>query len=326
MMKSFLNKRTLLAAGSLLFNSCSFDELSPDNNNMNMPTLLSSHHIFQGNPADLTPASGFELYELSTDLFTDYAEKQRLIKVPDGYTLKATGDGLPDFPDGTILVKTFYYLHDYREANRGKYIIETRLEIKRNSQWNVAIYLWNDEQTDARLLTSGFDKVVNWIDQRGAGRVVNYHIPSNRECATCHNVSGSVMPIGPKLRNLNRDVTRAGISTNQLSYFLDLGLLEPVDPSSLGAMPNWSDGTLPLSDRARAYLDVNCAHCHNPLGYVEGTRLYLDYDRPYRGTGISTRKAKIVILMEHGEMPRLGITVVHQEGLQLIESYINSLN
>ena len=91
---------------------------------------ISDYKIFAGNPVALTPGNGFQLYELATGLFTDHAEKQRLIKVPAGKKIVAVSDGLPQFPDSTILVKTFYYFNDKRDTLKGKRLIETRLLVK----------------------------------------------------------------------------------------------------------------------------------------------------------------------------------------------------
>ena len=110
---------------------------------------ISAYNIFTGDPVALTPGNGFQLYELATGLFTDYAEKQRLIKLPAGTAITAIHDGLPQFPDGTILVKTFYYFNDKRNAAAGKRLIETRLLIKNNGLWTAGAYVWNNEQTDA---------------------------------------------------------------------------------------------------------------------------------------------------------------------------------
>src|ERR1044072_1103682 len=105
---------------------------------------LSDYKIFAGDPAALIPGNGFQLYELATGLFTDYAEKQRLIKLPAGKTMLAVNEGLPQFPDSTILVKTFYYFNDKREPSKGKRLIETRLLVKDNGQWTAGTYVWND--------------------------------------------------------------------------------------------------------------------------------------------------------------------------------------
>jgi uncharacterized repeat protein (TIGR03806 family) len=305
--------------------SCQNDGLiAVDNTSQFLPNL-SQYSIFQGTPSDLTPSADFHLYELSSTLFTDYAEKQRLIKLPLGVTLTAQGEGLPAFPRGTMIVKTFYYSRDQRDSSTGKQLIETRLLVKTDLGWNVATYLWNDDQREATLVTSGFNKTVNWVDANGNAQVISYHVPSNRECSTCHQSNGEVIPIGPKLRNLNRLVNRGGRALNQLDHLQQVGLLSTVTPATIPAIPDYSNSALPLSERGRAYVEINCAHCHNAVGYAASTKLYFGYDLPYDQTTIASHKDKIVRLMEKGSMPRLGTTVVDQPGLLLIKSYINSL-
>jgi uncharacterized repeat protein (TIGR03806 family) len=306
--------------------SCNEDGLESIGNTVEMSSNLSDYGIFQGDPKELVPTVDYHLYELSTELFTDYAEKQRLIKLPAGYSMAALDNGLPDFPDGTILVKTFYYYNDKRDSSKGKKIVETRLEIKAGSKWNVNTYLWNQEQTDALLVTVGLNKTINWIDQYGKGRVIAYHIPSTRECTTCHHSSGVITPIGPKLRNLNIDVVRNGETINQLAHFSTLGLLSGAnDPGSIATLPDWTSEAYSLDERARAYLDVNCAHCHNPNGIAAEERLNFNYETNYGDTRISKRKDAIIDNMQRGRMPRIGTSIVHEEGLALIRSYIHSL-
>src|SRR5687768_13425335 len=75
---------------SILISACNEDGLKPVSNNIEMSRKLSDYKIFQGDAAALIPSADFHLYELSTELFTDYAEKQRLIKVPAGHTMTAT--------------------------------------------------------------------------------------------------------------------------------------------------------------------------------------------------------------------------------------------
>ena len=305
--------------------SCQFDGLENVETNIEMLPELSGYNIFQGNPAHLIPSNGFHLYELSTELFTDYAEKQRLIKIPPGQSMTALGDKLPDFPDGTILVKTFYYYNDKRDTTKGRKIIETRLEIKSNSKWNVGTYLWNEQQTEAKLITTGLNKTINWVNQNGSANVISYHIPSTRECATCHSSSKAVIPIGPKLRNLSIEVIRNASTINQLTYFSNLGLINSVNPASILVLPDWKNTVYTIEDRARAYLDVNCAHCHSSTGHAADTKFFLNYELNYASTGIGQRKDEITTRMSRGQMPLLGTTIVHQEGLDLIRTYINGL-
>lgn len=58
-----------------------------------VPRSLGLTHLFFDHRASIG----------TTGLFTDYAEKQRLIKLPEGYKLTAVSDELPYFPDGTIV-------------------------------------------------------------------------------------------------------------------------------------------------------------------------------------------------------------------------------
>jgi uncharacterized repeat protein (TIGR03806 family) len=308
-----------------LVNGCDEDGLSSIKNNLEMSGRLSDYQIFDGDPAALTPSAFFHLLELPTELFTDYAEKQRLIKVPAGSTLTAMDEGLPEFPEGTMLVKTFYYNKDKRAPEKGKRIVETRLEIKSNGKWNVGTYVWNDEQTDAILITTGLNKTINWIDAMGKPNVISYRIPSTRECATCHQSSGKIIPIGPKLRNLNIEVTRNSTAVNQLGHLHNSGVLDAASSANIPALPDWKNGALSLSERARAYLDVNCAHCHNSHGVASDTRLNFSYETSFGDTNINDRKKAILDRLRRGEMPRLGTSILHKEGLDLIESYIKSL-
>lgn len=314
-----------LTAMVIYLQSCKYDDMYLPENNMEMPANLTDHNIFQGKPSDLIPGNGFLLYEIPTQLFSDFAEKQRLIKVPAGEKLTALNNGLPNFPEGTILVKTFYYFNDKRDTSKGKKIIETRLLVKKEGKWNVGTYAWNNEQTDANLISAGRNKTFEWITENGNTKTVSFHIPSNRECATCHHANRNMLPLGPKIRNLNMDVTRSGGFLNQLTYFQNTGILHSQDPSLFTRLPNSKDQSFTLQERARAYLDINCAHCHNVNGDAKRTGLYLDYELPLNETKITSRKKQINKLMSAGKMPKLGITIIDEESISLIKKYLESL-
>lgn len=288
---------------------------------------LSAYDIFEGTPADLIPASDFHLLELSSILFTDYAHKQRLVKVPVGTQMTRLNDGTIDFPDGTILTKTFFYQHDERDPGLGKRIIETRLLIKERGIWNIATYLWNQAQTDASLALNGSDTQVNWINADGSSQSTLYHVPSQNECITCHQSQSIMTPIGPKLRNLNRMVERNGISLNQLTHLQAVGVLNEVDLSQVSQIVDYHDASASLAERGRAYLAMNCAHCHNPSGwdYVTDREFDFRYETPLAETGIQYEEDKIVEALLDGEMPFIGTTMLDQEGISLIMEYMESL-
>ncbi|MBO9204546.1 MULTISPECIES: hypothetical protein [Niastella] len=281
---------------------------------------LSDYNIFTGDPVQLRPGNGFQLYELATGLFTDYAEKQRLIKIPAGKTITVVNDGLPLFPDGTILVKTFYYYNDKRDT-KGKRLIETRLLIKRNNQWVAGTYVWNPEQNDAILATGGSNVAVTWIDEKSVVRKISYRIPGVRDCASCHNTNNTLMPIGLKVRNLNRTVERNNRSINQLQYLYEAGITDAIDPEQFAALPAWQNEKYALQDRVRAYLDVNCAHCHSDAGSCARSAVRFAWEIPLPDTRIVAKNKRIVSLMAKGSMPRTGTTIVDEQALALIKKY-----
>ena len=299
-----------------------------DLNEADLPAIfprLSQYNIFQGFAGDLIPNADFKIYELSSTLFTDQAEKQRLIKVPTGAKIKVEGDGLATFPEGTILVKTFFYYRDTRVPDKGGRIIETRILIKSEGTWAFGTYIWNDEQTDAALVTSGYNTTVNWIDDQGKGQVISYRIPSNFECRSCHNDNGAVIPIGPKGRNLNTIVLRNGAKVNQLEYFYMADIMDAVVPEKIGRLPNYKDVGAPVESRARAYFEMNCAHCHNESGIAAGRRLFLSFESSFDSSNIFSHKEKIWSKMKSGEMPKIGTTMIDADGLALIKQYLETL-
>jgi len=110
-------------------------------------------------------------------------------------------------------------------------------------------------------------------------------------------------------------------------------------------MPRWDDpASGSLQDRARAYLDVNCAHCHNPEGSASNSGLFLRWTDPVNvNYGIGKRptaagrgsggmefaiapgepdRSFLIYRLESTEpgiaMPELGRSTVHKEGAALL--------
>ncbi len=80
------------------------------------------------------------------------------------------GEGMPQFPVGTVMAKTFSYRHDFRDASRGERLLETRIEMRCDDGWFGASYLWNADQTDAKLALGGAAMEVGWIHNDGKPR------------------------------------------------------------------------------------------------------------------------------------------------------------
>jgi uncharacterized repeat protein (TIGR03806 family) len=292
--------------------------------------LLSEMGVFSGNLSDLIPAEGVQLYEIHSTLFTDYAKKQRLIRLPEGQAMRyANTDLLPAFPDNTLIAKTFYYNIDDRDPSLGKQLVETRIMIKVDDAWQVGNYIWNADQTEATLRDTGSTESISYIKLDGETQDLDYMIPSKQDCFTCHNNSGTPLPIGPKLRSMNFIPSYTG--QNQLDYFSASGLLQGVNPANISVLPDWTDdANYTLEERARAYIDVNCAHCHEPGGSVPPTfNIDFRYETPFPNTGIYVNRGEIIARFESTlpsyRMPQLGRTIVHTEALQLLNDYIDSL-
>lgn len=307
---------------SMQSDSYSFSTLPPLVLPQFLPNL-SDLNIYMGDLSELTPTIYAFNYRLTTALFSDYAYKQRLIILPLGESMQFIDNGFPEFPDGTVITKTFSYNIDDRDESLGKTILETRVLIKINGSWELGNYHWNNDQTDATLATDSVTVPVSYIDEEGNTNNVDYVIPSQQDCFTCHSNAGNTVPIGPKLRTMNLN--------NQLQELIDSNYLLGVsDVSSISKLPDWTDTSYSREERARAYFDINCAHCHSVGGFCEvESTLRLPYETAFDDTNIFNQRFSIMVRMENYiegfSMPLIGTTMVHEEGYELIESYLNSL-
>lgn len=290
-----------------------------------------------------TPAPGVVPYHLNTPLFSDYSMKFRFMHLPKGKKAKATGDGLLDFPVGTVLIKSFGYAADMRSPDKDLRILETRLLIHRASGWVALPYVWNADGTEATLKRAGQRMDVSWTHLDGQKRTISYAVPNANQCKGCH-VSGTAMtPIGPKVRNLD--------DGHQLQALAQAGLLSG-KTQAVRPMPVWDkpeSGTVAL--RARAYLDANCGHCHNKAGPADTSGLWLDWDQPAdTNLGIGKRPTAagrgsvgldfaikpgdpaasyLVARMASTEpgiaMPELSRSMTHEEGVALVSQWIREM-
>lgn len=312
---------------------------------------LSAYGLFADAPAQ-TPNQGVLPYDLKVPLFTDYAEKYRFVYVPEGRPAIYNGQETFEFPVGSVLVKTFAYPADLRNPDADIRLVETRLLIHQKEGWNAWTYVWNDEQTDASLKVAGKVLPIEFVDREGQPRLINYVVPNKNQCKGCHTFDRALTPIGPKARNLNKDFHYADQPVNQLVMWSEKSILTGVpSPEQIEVLPAMEDSAAPIDKRARAYLDINCAHCHRREGPGSTSGLFLTYGeqnptawglkkRPVaagRGSGgltydIAPGDAKSSILYYRMEsqdpgimMPEVGRTMVHVEGLDLIRDWINQM-
>lgn len=314
---------------------------------------LSDYHFFVGPLKNLTPGYKVIAYEPASPLFTDYAHKKRFIWMPPGVKANYVADGkILDFPVGTVLMKSFYYT-TIQPGNQTK-IIETRLMVRRNDGWKFYEYLWNDEQTEANLVsgvdfTNGSSKNITFTKPSGEVITTDYRIPSDAECFACHKINEVATPIGVKPQNLNHTFAYSNGSRNILRRLVEQGYLTSY-PANIVSTIDYTDVNQPLALRARSYLDANCSHCHQDQArcYYRAIRLPFSQTNVDTNLGIcvladeqiSSTLQKIISPGNYNKsvlnyrissndesvrMPLLGRTIVHDEGVALIQQWIASL-
>jgi uncharacterized repeat protein (TIGR03806 family) len=316
--------------------------------------LISEYNLFKDASRQI-PNDGLVPYDLNTPLFSDYTAKHRFVYVSDGLSAEYRDKEHFLFPAGSVLVKTFSYLNDMRDPAQGERIIETRLLIKTDdNQWIGLPYLWKDDMSEATLAVAGATVDVEWIHSDGEPRQLNYIVPNMNQCKQCHENKKQLMPIGPKAQHLNKDFRYAHGVENQLARWASLGILTglPENLDKAPRVPNAEDpASGPLDARARAWLDINCAHCHNPDGpaFTSGLDLSFGQTDPAmfgvnkppvaagRGSGnllfgIAPGDPEASILhfrvasTEPGVMmPPLPRRVVDEEGLALLREWISAM-
>jgi uncharacterized repeat protein (TIGR03806 family) len=296
-------------------------------------TNLSGMGIFSGELSNLTPETNVHLYDLNSRLFTDYAHKQRLIRMPEGEAMQYNGNSLfPIYPDNTIITKTFYYYEDESIPTSNKIIIETRVLIKTEGTWKLGNYIWNNDMTDAVYSNDGSLVPISYLDTEGITQEVQYQIPSSVDCITCHHNYEDILPIGPKLRAMNFNPNNEETSINQLQHFINIGLLEGVSNiSDIAILADWKDEVnFDILDRGRSYIDINCAHCHQPGGYVP-TGFLLDFrlETEFSETGIYARRGQIEdrtqSITPDYLMPLIGRSIVDEEGVAMLLEYLEAI-
>lgn len=297
-----------------------------------IPRDLAEFGFFADAPGQV-PAARVVPYRLNTPLYSDGADKLRFLYLPEGARMTAAGDGLPEIPVGAALIKTFAF-----GEGEGRRLIETRVLLHRADGWLALPYLWNEDQTEARLALAGAR--VDLVTPRG--EAISYRVPNKNQCKECHGLSGEVVPIGPKARNL---------AHAWLADIAGRGLIDRV-PDGADALPRWEDrAAADVAEAARAYLDVNCAHCHRPGAMASNSGLDLRWEqhdpkalgvmkRPVaagRGSAgllfsvVPGKPEESILLhrMASAEpgvaMPELGKATVDPEGVRAVERWIAAL-
>ncbi len=249
----------------------------------------------------------------------------------------------------------------------------------------------NGNPIDADIAIAGGTASVSWnyadpdpdVNKTYVGATDSYSIPHPNQCGSCHTNDDRQpgdAPIGPKIRNMNRPIDFGTGPVNQLQNLCDTGRLNGC-PTDLGVnsttfvaanapriprfdvpgdsfnIPNLQnnntdDATKHNTEvRARAWLETNCAHCHNRKGLAGSTGVFFDVFRkvdlnygvcktPNTAGSASGGRTKDIIpanadgsilsFRVHSEdlsiqMPPIARSVAHDEAIALIDSWINTV-
>ncbi len=315
--------------------------------NLDFPMKLSATGLFS-KLENAKPAEGVIPYRIHAQPWEDGTTARRYVALPGDSqlsTYKKTDvqigliAGEFQFPTDGVLAKTIYL-----EMEAGKpasqRAVETQVLHYDVDTWKAYNYIWNDEQTEAVLapdVSSDRTFIIRDAQAPGGTRQQTWHHASRTECILCHTTRAASIH-GFRLPQLQASDLQV-ISKSTL-------LAEPL-PEKIAAYPVVHDSAAALDQRARAYLHINCAHCHRRGGGgsasfdvqyeipLDKTRLFT---RPTQGT-FGMHGAQVIApgdpyrsvlyyrmaKLGHGRMPQFGSQVADAQGLKLIHDWIASL-
>ena len=318
-----------------------------------LPALLSQTGVFGDTPS-MTPVAGLIPYLPNVPLWSDGAAKTRYMSVPNAggattpdkqITFAPTGSWT--FPAGTVFVKTFQLNTDTSNSNVLRRL-ETRLLVRDiNGAVYGVTYKWRPDNSDADLLSSSLYEDVAITNASGVS-TQSWYYPSPADCLSCHTpVANYVLGLSTRQLNGSQTYPSSGVTDNQIRTLNRLGMFNPAFDESnvtnfekLSALGNTG---APLVDRARSYLDANCAQCHQPGG--PGTIFDARFDTPLAnqnlinggldGNGLAAIvpkdiwRSKIHQRMDTTNnvlrMPPIARQLIDSNAVSVMEDWINSL-
>jgi hypothetical protein len=308
-----------------------------------LPDRLSETGLFHpGSPETLR--EGVLPFAPQYPLWSDGSAKRRWISLPPGTAIDATDPDAWQFPPGTRL---------WKEFRQGR-ALETRyLERLSDGRWRFAAYVWDANGRDAVLAPEGGAVLA-------AGPTGRYVVPSRTDCLACHEGAAvpvlgfSALQLSPDRDPLapHADPARAG--DVNLTRLVESGRLLNLPRALLDDAPRITARS-PAERAALGYMHGNCGHCHGgPSGALDGLDLALTqrvapgndsaartrqslFDHPSRfrphglenprrvaldGHSPSTLTLRLRSTSPLARMPPLGVQVVDDEGVGLVERWI----
>jgi len=326
------------------------------------PTRLSDTGLF-ADVARHVPAPGVYPYDINAEPWADHATSVRMVGLPGttGATFYQHDEPVPDtawfkarafFPKDGVLTRTFSLEMERGNPNSARRL-ETQLWHFDGVEWRGYTYRWDDDQRDAVLVAAaGEDMELTVKDSHSPDgvRKQTWHFPSRTECRQCHNPwAGEVL--GFTESQLRRS-GKLGGEPDALTRLTDLNLVtwgkKNKDDRPAKPLINPHAAGEDLQARARSYLHVNCAHCHQ-FGAGGSVNMELKYDttlddtraldaKPAQGTfaipdgriltpGDPYRSLLYYRMAKQGRgrMPHIGSELVDAAGVRLIGDWIRQL-
>ncbi len=314
----------------------------PPANAAPFPRRLSETGLFADVVAGQA-APGVQGYTINHPGWHDGAKGQHWFALPARAKLHPS-DGWWSVDEGAVLVQTLAL-----DTRTGPRRVETRVLLKRDNDWAGYTYVWNDAQTDAEIApVKGMRTTLNLPEGPRP-----WLVPSRSDCLVCHSRAAN-FSLSLSTRQLNRPKADEA-AKNQLAWLEEGGFFPdrgegkpPIDPATRPKFPSLGDTNATLEARARAYLAVNCAHCHVHEGggnsamdlaawtSLNGTRLIDQV--PQHGTlnlpngrivapGLPSRSVLVTrtALRIPGQMPPLGTIRPDTEATKLFTQWIRTM-
>ena len=317
------------------------------------PRRLSETGLFRFG-AKQEPAPGVVAFSIRAGMWADGARAERFVGIPGMERIVKTNEGKWHFPKDSVLAKTLSLETRPGDSSSSRRL-ETQILHFDGSSWRGYSYRWNEEQDDARLVEeSGSEEPLQIKDANypGGKRQQTWRFGSRAECLRCHNPWAGP-PLAFNALQLAGVASHAAStsdgSSEPLRAFVEKGLLAEsvIEKSGLQLADPMDEGA-GVEARARSWLHVNCAHCHRE-GAGGSVVSHFNYElklpevkaagvRPSQGT-FDLPSARVVApghalqstlyyrlsTLGPSHMPRLGSSLIDDQGLKLIYDWIGQL-
>ncbi len=312
---------------------------SEQTNIIPMPRKLSQTGCF-ANMDPEKPINSAVPIEVNAALWSDGASKTRFAILRGREKASVQPNGQWKYPLGMTLIKNFFFDVVGPDGKTSKKIVETRFLIKKTSGFKGYSYKWNDEQTEAQLLSDRSSKNLT-IKLDSQARTLNYLFPSSADCASCH----SSQTEGPLALTTMQTFGGKAPGNEQWRSFVKQGLLSSLPRGNFESLPGYGSG---IADHAKSYLHVHCGSCHNTSGGPGRGEFSFDFPKQtpnqelcnlkstFRGQSqplIDPNRTKSSVLFQRlqsktqGErMPQLATSLNSSSHLNAIEKWIGSID